>query len=400
MILAARSGRDVALRRDVSLGSMIRAAGYGRDGGAVTTSGVIGLPAWRRALAIATSGVAGLDLRVWRGRGVNRRTIDSTWQARFFAGVPNAREPWVTVLAQTEASMTNANNAYWLKARDPMGRVAEVYVLDPCAVTPRKGPDGRLEWRYGSTIYPSADVLHFRALHLPGVLVDPSPIELARTSLGSALAKVRYEGDFYQRGLMNALAVTFPGEVGPDKARRYRESFESEHSGVENASKLRVFGGGATVATVGLSLRDSLFVDSMNLSAVDVARLTDVPASLIDAGRVADANAMTPEHEQTRWLRYGLGPRLRRIEEYVRADIDFFGPGARDYPAFDQDRIIRGDLTTEAEVSLRKVQSGQWTVDEARALDGLPPLPDGLGSIPQIVPVGGTPAGMPLPIGG
>jgi hypothetical protein len=58
---------------------------------------------------------------------------------------------------------------------------------------------------------------------------------------------------------------------------------------------------------------------------------------------------------------------------------------------FDVGASIRGDRQTEADITLKKVQSGQWLVDEARALDGLPPLPDGAGQIPQVVPVGGGP---------
>ncbi len=59
--------------------------------------------------------------------------------------------------------------------------------------------------------------------------------------------------------------------------------------------------------------------------------------------------------------------------------------------------MIRGDLATEAEISIKKVQSGQWLLDEARAKEGLPPLPDGLGKIPHIIPVGASPYGVPLP---
>jgi hypothetical protein len=86
----------------------------------------------------------------------------------------------------------------------------------------------------------------------------------------------------------------------------------------------------------------------------------------------------------------GLGPRLTRIESAVNADPDIFGAGA-DYAAFDTADVVRGDLLTEANISIRKVQAGIWLADEARSRDGLEPLEGGVGRIPQVTPVGGAP---------
>jgi hypothetical protein len=38
-----------------------------------------------------------------------------------------------------------------------------------------------------------------------------------------------------------------------------------------------------------------------------------------------------------------------------------------------------------------RIQNGSELVDEARADNGRPPLPNGAGQIPQITPVGGAP---------
>ena len=84
-------------------------------------------------------------------------------------------------------------------------------------------------------------------------------------------------------------------------------------------------------------------------------------------------------------------PRLEWLEGFIAADPDFFGPGSLDVPQFDQTGVLRGDLETEADISLKKVQSGQWLVDEARARDGLQPLPNGAGQIPQSSPSAAAP---------
>jgi hypothetical protein len=50
-----------------------------------------------------------------------------------------------------------------------------------------------------------------------------------------------------------------------------------------------------------------------------------------------------------------------------------------------------------ATVQHSQIQAGTLLPDEARADNGRPPLPDGLGQIPQVTPVGGAPNPAPLP---
>jgi HK97 family phage portal protein len=412
VILRTIGGGDLSVR-DASLGALIRATDGGLRSSApgVTSRLVFGLPAWHAAVRLASQSVAEMrHLRVWRGEGTARKPVQSTWQARFFAGVPNdLQEPWYSVLAQTEASLTNSNNAYWLKITDDAGRVSVVYVPDPQAVEVKWSREKRTRlYRVRLSDAAPTDwldpqhVLHFRRLNLPGCVKDPTPIEIHRDSLAAAVAKVRYEASYYDEGIMQSLAVTMPGEMKPDEADRWREVFQNSHAGSDNAHQVRVFGGGATVATVGLSLRDSQYIESMQMSIEDVARITGVQASLLGGtgsggGRKDDSAPITPEHEQDRWWRYGLGPRLTQLEEWVKADPSFFGPAARDYPMFDSSSVFRGDLMTEAEIEHMQIQDGSLLADEARAKRGLPPLPNGLGQIPQIVPVGGTPNPTPTP---
>lgn len=399
MILATSRG-PVAVRSS-TLGQLIESRGGGRTAG-VHVSGrtVAGLPAAGAAIVFAALAVASLKMRVWRGEGLERARVRDSWQARFFAGAPNEREPWVSVWAKTEGCLTARNSAYWLKAKDKAGRVVAVYPIAPDCVTvgfdrekhqPRYRVQVDAAGGWSDWLGPDY-ILHFRGLGDPAeanALVPRTPIEIYRDSLGAALAKVKYETGFYEEGVHQKLAVTFPKEVGADEARTWRDLAQADQGGLANAHGIRVFGGGAELTTYGLSLADSQFIESIQLSVEDAGRIYRVLSSLIGGGSQSQVSKpISPEHETTRWLRQ-LGPRLDWIEGFIASDPDFFGPGSRDLPGFDQTGVLRGDLATEANIALKKVQSGQWLVDEARAKDGLPPLPNGQGQIPQIIPVGG-----------
>lgn len=401
MILATNRG-PVAVRS--TLGQLIESRGGGGRAAGVHVSGrtVSGLPAAGAAINFAALAVSSLKMRVWRGEGLERERVRNTWQARFFAGAPNEREPWVSVWAKTEGCLTARNSAYWLKSKDAAGRVVSVYVIAPDCVNVRWNreryrPEYQVQldaegYAWSDWLGPE-HILHFRGLGDPAeasALVPRTPVEIYRDALGAGLAKLKYEAGFYEDGVHQKLAVTFPKEVKAEEARQWRDLAEADQGGLANAHGVRVFGGGATLTTYGLSLQDSQFIESVQLSIEDAGRIYRVISSLIGGGSQSQVSKpISPEHETTRWLRQ-LGPRLDWLEGYIGADPDFFGPGSRDLPGFDQTGVLRGDLATEAAIAKAKVQSGQWLVDEARARDGLPPLPNGLGQIPQIIPVGGT----------
>jgi HK97 family phage portal protein len=400
MILRSR-GNDVRVF-DPSVGQLLAQRERGLGGSYVAVNGrsVSGLPAAARAITIAAEAVAKRRMRVWTGENADKREVTTTWQARLFRGVPNERESWFDVFEKTEASLTGRNSAFWLKAKDEVNRVVSVYFVGRDRIEARwnrqtNEPEYRIRSVDGNgwTDWLGPDVvLHFNVGSVePDCLIAPTPIEQFRDVLKAALSKVRFEGNHYEEGIMNSLAVVFPEGVTPEKAREYREAMRDEHGGIENSAGVRAFGGGVTLHEIGISLADAQFIESMNFDAQQLARIYKITASLLDVGAGGSQRTqLTAELEEDRWYRFGLEPRLTRIEERLKSDPDFFGSSARAYPAF-AFAPIRADVATESDRLVHEVQAGIKLPDEARAELGLPPLPNGAGQIPQITPVGGAP---------
>jgi HK97 family phage portal protein len=399
MIIKSR-GEQVRIA-NLTVGQMLGDQTRGSQLGSVSvthkTAG--GLPAAGRAIGIAAESVAKRKLGVWRGPEEAKTRVTTTWQARLFAGQPNERESWSELFEQLEASLTGRNNGFLLKSRnDKTNQVEGLYFVPRDRVEARWNRERHCaEYRIADAAgnwsgewFDASVVMHFRVGHVePGSLIVPTPVERYRDALKAALSKVRFEGNHFDQGILNALAVTFPGEVTPEQARRYREALQSEHGGVDNAGGIRVFGGGASVATIGVSLADAQFIESMNLDVEQIARIYRVWASLIGgSAQPGSRQVITPEHEEDRWNRHGLESRLMRIEQRFAIDPDFFGVGARDFPAF-LPAPVRGDVAAESNRLTREVQAGVITSNEARAEKGLPPLPGG--DTLQITPVGGAP---------
>lgn len=400
MILAGRGGVNRELRV-ANLHIPTRSAGYG-GGVAVTGDTALGVPAVDAAINQAAQAVACLTMRVWRGVKVNRQEVTSTWQARLFAGPPNPVQTWFDFWETAEASMTARRNAYIWRTVEK-GRPVALWALHPdqvAAVATSSGASYRVavgggwmdptgEGRARQVDVDDATLLHVRGPGGGGRLTAPSPIEVHRHSIGAALAQQRYQEGFYAKGSQVGLAVLLPERMNQAQAQAWRSMWQATYGGPENAGKTAVLGGGATVQQIGLSQQDAQFVESAQLTVSDVARIFNWPASLLGAD--SQARPISPEHELTRMVRYALAPRLARWEAALAADPTLFGPGARDYPGFDREGLIRADVATQTDADAKNVQSGILLVDEVRAERGLPPLPDGLGQIPQITPVGGAP---------
>jgi HK97 family phage portal protein len=417
VILATRQGdKELRTANLAAFGISPRVGGVA-TAVTVNPSTASGLPACTAAVRIAAEGVASLDLGVWRGKGVERVAVPNAWQARIAAS-PNEQQTSYGFWETIEESLSYRGNAYiWKNVSN--GRVVEWYALHPDQIRPlytlgaRKYVVGAAPYFIDPTgkgigFYTVGQdtILHIKGFGDGGMWIAPSPVERFRQALGVGLAKINYETSLYARSAMPGMVVTVPGELDKEQMDSFRESFAQLQGGSGNVGRTAVVGGGITVAPIGFTMTDSQFIESMQFDVEQVARIFNVPQSLIGGGGIGGTSAAvapkTPEHEQARWLKYGLVPRLRRIEAALYADAALFPANSALYPMFDTDRALRGDLATEAAIAQGKVQSGQWTPNEARALDGLAPLgymvekPDGsgeidAGDIPQITPVGGGP---------
>jgi HK97 family phage portal protein len=232
-------------------------------------------------------------------------------------------------------------------------------------------------------------VLHIRGRGGIGEIEAPSPIKAFAASLGVALSKVEHELSVFTNGAQGGLVVTFPQNVTREQAERWRDQFESVHAGPTNAGRTKVLGNGASITQIGMTMAEAQFVESVNLSVADIARILNVPAWLLGVGDKTQ-RPLSPEHEMQRWLYQGLGPRLARIESALNNDSDLF-LASPFFAGFDPNDVVRGALITEDTIAHQQIQDGRLLVDEWRLEHGRDPLPGGVGMIPQITPVGGAP---------
>lgn len=372
-----------------------------------------GIPALHRAARLRAEAVAQLELCCWRGEGPTRERVETVWQARLFRNgpQPGATNPvqtrfvfWETV----EESLAWRNNAFlWCNVDPASSRVVDWWALHPDQVSPRPDrgtgvvydvivasgyvdPVGRGPGKY--RVGPDT-ILHIRGHGQGGQLLAPTPLEVFRTKLGAMTGRDRHEARMWRRGSSLQVAIEFPPGVNKEQADQWREVWRSNYEGTEGETTA-VLGGGGQIKPIGMSQADAQWVETQHLTIEDASLIMAMPADML--GVQLQRTPEDKEQIRRQWLQDGLGPELARIEDALFAYAPLFG-GSQTYPAFDTSNFVRGDLATESDIIQKDVQAGILLVDEARRLKGYGPLPGGVGLIPQVVPVGGSPHGVPEP---
>lgn len=370
----------------------------------VSTNTSYGLPAFYRAVRFYAETIANMRLYAWTGAMEARVRADRTRQGRLFLQVPNPKQSRFDFWETIGEALIVPRNAYIWKNIDPAtGLIAEWWALDPAQVEPIMSPgtNGELRWRVsvkgtwvdpvgrgpGVYVVGRETLIHIKGSAGHGQL-STSLIDQYRESLAADIARQRYESASFGRGVKLDYVITVPQGMGRQQMQEFRDNLRQTHGG-PTGERVAVLGGGADVKPISMTNTDAELVALSHLSVERAAQIVGVPARLLGV-TMSGQDRATLEDVLTEWYMLGVGPMLGRVESALLADPDVFpNPTGPVYPNFMTDGFIRGDVMTEATIMLGKVQSGQYLVDEARAMQGMPPLPDGAGKVPQVVPVGG-----------
>lgn len=357
----------------------------------VTPDAAAGLPAVSAAIRLVSETIASLPLLVYEGSGPTRGRAYESDQYRLLHDAPNREQSSFDFLSDVTASLEGFGNAYVQKVKQN-GRVVELVPLDPEIVYVYRDRE-TLDRKYDvlvngkrTTGLTSSEILHIRGMTIRGGLLGLSPIQLHRNALGNAVAMSEFIGRYFANDASPGLAIKIPGAVTSQQAKQILEVWQSTHGGVTNSHRPAVLASGAELDKVPISLEDSLAVEAQKFSVREVARIFNVPPSLLAAEGAATASSA--HEEADRFLKFSLAPRLRRIELALRADADLFG-GTDLFPEFLVDSLLRPDTAARYAAYLSAKQGGWLSTNEIREMENRPPV-DGGESV-QITPVGGAP---------
>jgi HK97 family phage portal protein len=219
-------------------------------------------------------------------------------------------------------------------------------------------------------ILPRGEVWHLRGLSSDGLL-GMSPIELARESLGMALAAQDYGARFFANDAKPTGGwIEFPGNFKDAEAKRvFRESYQQAQAGA-NRGKVLVLENGMKFHEVGVTNKDAQFLELRKFQITDIARLFRVPPHMIaDLDRATFSNI---EQQSLEFVMHTMTPWAERWEAAIGRDLIFDSEALE--VEFDFSNLMRGDVASRSAYYQSGIQNGWLTRNEARAAENLNPI--------------------------
>lgn len=341
----------------------------------VTPRAALGVPAALRAVTLLSGAVASLPLKVYRKTDGGREPATENQVYKLLHREPN---PMQTPFTFKELIMNHLllNGNFYAFIEWQHGKPQTLWPIDPAAVTVEKDQDnGTITYRVSTTKgqqeLPPDEVLHVMGITTDGV-TGISPITLARESLGGAIAELKHGQSFFRHGANLSGVLQHPGHLGEEAAAALRKGWREKYSGSDNAGKVAVLEEGMEFKPVSLSNKDSQWLESRQVSVLDVARIFGVPPALL--GHLEKASYSSQEAQNIEFLTHSLRPWLSRIEQAVdRALITH----SNLYCEFTAGDLLRTDLKSRYDAYRTALAAGFMSVNEIRRLENLPAVDGG-----------------------
>jgi HK97 family phage portal protein len=226
------------------------------------------------------------------------------------------------------------------------------------------------------------DVFHIRGPTFDGI-VGINVVTMAEVSLGGVLAADRFTAAFYGNHAMPAAILKHPGKFKDKKAIDYiRESWEKLFKGADNAGKIGILEEGMEVQLLTMPLDNAQFLEQRQFGVSEVCRWFRFPPH--KAGDLSRATFSNIEHQGLEYVVDCLGAWLVRWEQEAAAKLLREDQQETLYYEHLTDALLRGDFKSRTEGYQKALDSGHMNLDEVRAKENLPPLPNGEGKIHRV----------------
>lgn len=261
-------------------------------------------------------------------------------------------------------------NAYiWM----PPGWPRQMFLLPASVTEPVFDSQGELRFKTkmaNQTVYlPMVEVLHLLINPDQTGFVGRSVITFARETLGRQMGAHETQAKFYDHGLNPGGIIWMDGELNKDARKKVRDAYTESMSGSENAYNLAVFDSKVTkFEPVTMKPVDMQFLQGIESTDLEIANFFGLPLHKLNMGKQAyNSN----EQQNLDYLSTTLDPYLVQWEQAARLKWMTEAEQGSKYCRFNRDSLLRTDAKTRADYLRTKIESGQLTPNEARAIEDL-----------------------------
>lgn len=375
----SRSIADPTLAALFTPGGLVDLAGV-----SVGESSVMGLSAFYRAVALISGTLASLPLNSWRSAGGDQRDKvpsvfddpDGPDNQTVFEWKESA---FLHLLLHGRAGALKVRSEAGALVRLPLCHPLSFQVVDPSLEEqrdPEKMPVGGVwfDLALDDQTQVRLDARDF--WYVPGPSLGGqqgiSLLAYARQSLATSIAADKAAGKVFSSGaLISGLATPADDTDLAEDIPQIRSELNRSVLGHENAGTIALVNRRLQFTPWTMTAQQAQFLESRQFQIEEIARWTGVPPHLL-MQTDKQTSWGTGVDEQNRGLsKFVLGHWANRFEQ--RASRLLARPR---WCEFDFAGLERPNFAVEVDLLIKQVQAGLLTVNEARAIRNLPPLPE------------------------
>ncbi len=344
------------------------------------------------AVRVLAESVAQLPLVVYERRaGGGRARVESHPLSHLLHTQPNAEMTSFDMRETMEAWLVTWGNGFAEVVRNKKLEVMEIVPLRPDR-TRAVRENGVLSYEYrkpdGQVIPlrgPSADPrkLPTRVFHLHGLGFDGvtgyTPVRMHANAIGLGMALEEYGARFFSNDARPGGILMHPGELSQPARDNLRDSFNTDHQGLDKSHKIAILEDGLKWETIGVKPEEAQFLQTRKYQTTEIARIYRIPPHLLqDLERSTNNNI---EQQSLEFVIYTMMPWLVRWEQAIATQLFLPEERSRFFAEFTVDGLLRGQLETRYKAYATARQNGWMNGDEIRQRENMNPLPDGQGQV-------------------
>jgi HK97 family phage portal protein len=197
-------------------------------------------------------------------------------------------------------------------------------------------------------------------------------ITAAREGLGSAIAADRAAANMFGNGFLQAGLVTPEEDIEKEDGEKIKENLDKRTGGWEHAGELAFVNRKLKIQPWSMTAKDAQFLESRQFSIEEIARWFGIPPFELMQTEKQTSWGTGIEAQQRGLARGNLLGWTMRIEEYLSVLL-----AEPRFCEFDFVGLERPTPEQEIRLLIEQVNAGLITVNEARKIRNLPPLPGG-----------------------
>ncbi|NRR28882.1 phage portal protein [Oxalobacteraceae bacterium] len=222
------------------------------------------------------------------------------------------------------------------------------------------------------------DMLHFTGFGFNGVRSMSAIQWGAFQSIGVALAADTFSGSFFANGAAPKHVLTTLAKLDAEQIEQLRSEYSKKYSGPRNAGAPMVLPKDVDLKEMSMTAGDAQLLETRKYQVVDIARAMGVPAHLIGAQETTSSWGAGVQAQTLGFIKFSMQAHLDIVRQELNRKLF---RRASPFVEHKMESLMSGDSKAEGDYMRQCVGGSQgpgWmTINEARRIKNLPPVPGG-----------------------